>query len=207
MSVDDRIRRGLHEPPESMDESLERALAHVMARGRRKRLVRRIAVAGVAAVLALMLAATGPLLLRADRDLVPADPSPAPSPSAPGSAALPSGLVGRFRAGFGHPGFEGLSDQWHLRIAPTGRFGVRGTLDGAEIAETGLIRLDPATAADPSPLILVDALVGDACRGMDGGTYSWGGDGRGLFITAVDEPCEARAAIMTIAAHLWARRG
>ncbi|MFI5392499.1 MAG: hypothetical protein ACHQY1_02080 [Myxococcota bacterium] len=205
MSVDDRIRRGLHEPPEPVDESLERALAHVMARGRRKRLVRRIAVAGVAAVLALILAATGPLLLRTDRDLVPADPSPTPSPSA--TAALPSALVGRFRAGFGHPGFEGLSDQWHLRIAPTGRFGVRGTLDGAEIAETGLIRLDPATSADPSPLILVDALVDGACRGMDGGTYSWGSDDRGVFITAVDEPCDDRAAIMTIAAHLWARTG
>jgi hypothetical protein len=207
MSVDDRIRRGLQEPFEVHADAMDLALERVAQRGRRARLLRRATIAVVAAAIALAVVAVAPTLLRADRDLRPAAPTPSTRlrPPIVVVAEPLRPLVGRYRAGFGSHAASGLTGVWRLLIPASGRIHVSGTLNGQRVATFLRATVDPSTASDTSPVLLFDVMDPGMCVGTGSGAYTVGSDGQHLFFSLIHDACPARRTLLTLADHPWFR--
>ena len=55
---------------------------------------------------------------------------------------------------------------------------------------------DGASYAVAGAQVRVDAFVNGVCNELPPGTYSWSTSGDGLRLTAVDDPCAPRAALL-----------
>jgi hypothetical protein len=206
MSVDDRIRQGL-QPFDVRSDAIDVALERVTERGLRARLLRRTTIALVAAALVLAAVLVAPAVLRADRDVRPAAPTPSTRLKPPiVTVAQPlEPFVGRYRAGFGSRPAAGLSGVWRMLIPASGRIHVTGTLDRRPFEAFIRARVDPSTASDPSPVLLFDLLDPHVCAGKGSGSYTVGSDGQHLFFSLIHDACPARRALLTLADHPWFR--
>jgi hypothetical protein len=195
MSLDRRLREGLDRSSSGIEERFfDRVLDEVVARGRRRRRIRRFAagtLAVAAVVAAVVIAPRGLDAIRSFREARPASPQ-----------ELLRQIAGTYtievdRSGGAIEAFE-LAGTWTVSLLPT-----------------GAMRLTPPPAFlrswDPPTgdvfTVTVDTLrtnaLGDLC-GSSIGTYTWVlGDDR-LTLAPLAEDCEARKALLTTST--WVRQ-
>ena len=180
----------------------------MVRRGRRGQLLRRAAIALVAAALVIAAILVAPAVLRVDRGSRPAAPTPTTRVRPPIVVLTPplAPFVGRYSADLSSAvkGL-GLSGRWHLLIPRSGRIHVAGVLDGRPFESFIKAQVDPSTESDPSPVLLIDLLDPDVCGGEGSGAYTVGSDGQHLFFSVVHDPCRDRRAILTLVEHPWTR--
>lgn len=171
MSVEDRIRTGLHAAADDWTPAVESSLAVVRARRRRGRRI----VAAAAAAVVVMVAGAASVLTR----FAPTQLTGIPATSAP---AAP-GLVGRFEGRVAEP--THLAGRWQLQFRPDGRLDVTAPPGYSGVLSAALF----ATAGDTLTTTLFQE---DVCSGSGVGRYTWQRTASGVRFVGQDDTCSAR---------------
>jgi len=191
MSVDERILQALERdagvtPP----EEVERALSSAMARGRRRRITRRAAVAVGVAAAALLIAIAAPGVLRsAGPDHVPATPAP---------PAAPNPLVGSYQTGF-----SGLGWSRHFGIYGTQRLVLRA--DGSGLVQGPGVPREAFSYGVLGSEVAVSLWSDTRCLGISDGRYSFAlRPGGGTSFNVIEDRCPARRWFFSVGlGHAW----
>ncbi|MFT4108608.1 hypothetical protein [Propionicimonas sp.] len=171
MSVEDRLRTGLHAAVDGWTPAVEASLEAV--RGRQRRAGRVVAASAVALV--LVVAGIAAVLIRT--------PSPLTGVPAASARATP-GLVGRFDGDVAVP--TGLAGNWELVFRPDGLLevtppaGYRGVLSAVLFATTG----DSLTTT---------LFQEDVCSGRGVGRYTWQRTADGVRFVDAGDSCVERS--------------
>lgn len=192
MPVERRLREGTQRNAAVIDPDVDRVLGAVLRRGLRRAIVRRsmsVAVAIPAVLGALVL---GRQVLGSPGNVRPATGST----STPLTSVTPSppSIGGTFtrtlRANRAVVQANGIAGAWTIGTDARGR--------------TRLLAPSSFAGASTSrPFALqgnelrTDAFVGGLCRGLPAGTYTWAKAGSYLVLTAVSDPCDARAWVLS----------
>jgi hypothetical protein len=195
MPVERRIREGAERNAEVIDPDVDRVLDAVIRRTRRRMVVRRSLATVVAVptvVLALILA---PHLLETVRGSTrPASqPTTAPPPTQGPTTTYLSGTFTRSLSGsLAVVRANGVAGTWTITTDAHGRLQLLAPPSFAGHQATRLFVQD-------ANHMRTDAFGGGICKGVRGGTYSWARAGSVLMFTVVQDPCDARAAIISAA--------
>jgi hypothetical protein len=180
MTIDERLRRGLHADLAPPASGLDVRAGRVLERARRRRIVRRATTGVVIAAVVGLAAIAAPRLLDLARPLGPAVRPDAPSIP----PAMPRISPGTFRTTIpsgGQADALGASGRWRLTL-------------GEHDASLGRVGDPPATGpvswAEGS--ITVDAL---SC-GLGPGRYAWGVEGATLRFSLIRDPCPLRRFVL-----------
>lgn len=170
MSVEDRIRTGLHAAADDWTPAVESSLAVVKARQRRSRRT----VAAVAAAALITVAGAAAVLTR----FTPTQLTGIPSTSAP---AAPS-LVGRFEGRVTEP--TRLAGRWPLHFRPDGRLDVTAPPGYSGVLSAALFATDGDT-------LTTTLFQEDVCSGSGVGRYTWQRVASGVRFIGQDDTCAA----------------
>ncbi len=175
MSVDDRLRAGLHANATAFQPAVESGLDEVRGRGRRRRTARVAAAGLVAAGVAILV-----VVARPDVSDRPPPVTPAPSPTA--------ALFGRYESDVTRP--ARLAGHWVLEFDGNGTVLVTPP-DGYAGVVSGTL-----FTADASRL-RTNLFSQDVCADLGNGEFSWTRSGARLTLADSDEPCAARSQFLT----------
>jgi len=212
MSVDDRLRIGLRRNAATIEPQVERALASVLRRTRRRRRIHRSVVAATSLALLVLAALVGPSLSSStDPNRPPAPPAEQPEPSRASAADthFPEGTysVTATRAEGRAKGFTdrqitkayGADGKLDLTLAMfNGRWTqlAEFTSGTTQVADEGTYRIDRS-----GHLVMTSTSPG--CTGCVG-VLQWSLDGRKLTLTFT-EPSEHPSEERLITEHLYTR--
>jgi hypothetical protein len=192
MTIDERLRRGLHADLAPPASGLDVRAGRVLERARRRRVVRRATTGVVIAAVVGLAAIAAPRLLDLGRPLGPAVRPDAPPPPVPTPSRISRGTFRTTIPSGGQADALGASGRWRLTL-------------GEHDASLGRVGDPPATGpvswAEGS--ITVDAL---AC-GQGPGRYAWGVEGATLRFSLIRDPCPLRRFVLLAGepgSHGWA---
>jgi hypothetical protein len=181
MTIDERLRRGLHADLAPPASGLDVRAGRVLERARRRRVVRRATTGVVIAAIVGLAAIAAPRLLDIDRPLGPAVRPDAPPPPVSTSSRISPGTFRTTIFADALADALGASGRWRLTIgehdASLGRVG--------ESPQSGSV-----SWAEGS--ITVDAL---SC-GLGPGRYAWGVEGATLRFSLIRDPCPLRRFVL-----------
>jgi hypothetical protein len=176
MSVDDRLREGLHANATGFRPAVESGLDEVRARYRRGRAARVVVAVG-------LVAAAGVAVLVVARPDVSARPSPvAPAPS-PTHA-----LFGSYESDVTRP--ASLAGHWVLKFDGNGTVLVTPPTSYAGVVSGTLFSVDALR-------LRTNLFSQDVCTDLGNGEFFWARPGARLDLAESDEPCAARSQFLT----------
>ena len=187
MSIDPRVRKGLHRAMSAIDADADGLLVEARRRGRRRVITYR-AVAGVAFVTALVfLVLLAPVLLDAlgSQHRQPATEPPALSVE----GTYVTTITDEDAASIGARDAAGA---WLLTLRGDGVM----TLASLDNADLGRATTPYQTVGDQ---IITAALTGDDCTGV--GRYIWSRTGSTLTFERVSDPCDLR--VLILSSQMW----
>ncbi len=191
MSVDRRLRAGLHDAADQLPTDTERAFARVVTGARRQRARRRVAGGILASAVVATAALAWPQLAPGDRA-----PAPAPAPEPPTSPA------GQYVVDVPEP------DQRTNDVDMSGRWLIT-------LAEDGSVTFDPpagfpanvegGTYSVTGGELRTDLFLSGVCEATQAAgpvaTYRWSRTADSLDLTPIDENCPGRQALFD--APVW----
>jgi hypothetical protein len=183
MSLDRRLRDGLHDAAVGTAPDVERHLARVLTRHRRRTRARRSASVLAAALVVVAVALGVPSVTSGLREDDASVLEPAPPPSLPGTYVVDVPTSAAAES-------DGMTGRWVVVLGPDGDVdvtpppGFRGVTSGITYRTDG-------------DLLRIDAFISDpVCQGSQVagpvGTYRWARSATRLQLEAVDESCAAR---------------
>ena len=190
MSVDRRLRGGLHRNADVLDPQVDRLLDDVIRKTRRRVLVRRVAVSAAAAAAVVFAVAVGPSALHALQDLRYRAPATRPTPTAAAVQTLTGTFTRRLTADSAAIRSNSMVGVWTIDLHDDGTTTVTappeftGVLSGFQFQVTG-------------DQFRTNLFIQDVCTSLPLGTYRWTRSGNALSFTVVDDQCAARVAFFT----------
>lgn len=170
MSVEDRLRSGMHAEADAWAPEVESSLARVRARRRRGR--RAALAGGVAALLAALAVGVG----------VAGQGSIVGVPAASASVSAEP-LVGRFEGDVVSP--ARLAGRWVLQFRTDGRLDIEAPSRYRGVLSAVLFRTEADTLA-------TTLFQEDVCSGIGVGRYTWTRTASGVRFTELDDRCSDR---------------
>lgn len=192
MPVERRLREGTQRNASVIDGDVDRVLGTVIRRGRRRAILRRSISVAVAIPVVVGGLVLGQQVLGSPGNVRPATGSastPAPTPT-PAASAIGGTFTRTLRADRAVVRANGIAGTWTLGTDPDGRTRLQAppSFAGAAASRPFVVQGNE---------LRTDAFAGDLCRGLRAGTYTWTRAGSYLVLTAVSDPCDARAWILS----------
>lgn len=193
MPVERRIREGMQRNADVLHPDVDRALASVVRRTRRRSLVRRSLTAAVTVPAVVIAIVFGPRVLdmRERSGPVPLGNNPTSSVTPPSTPSPLAGTFTRMLAGDrAVVQANGIAGRWTIETDAQGRTRLLAppSFTGAPVSRPFVVQ---------GSELRTDALGLDACSGLPAGTYRWVRAGRYLVLTPVSDPCDARAWVLS----------
>jgi hypothetical protein len=192
MHLDQRLREETQRATDALTPDVERHLHLALRRGRRRVLARRVAgatavvaAAGTVAVVALR----APGMLRDAPQ--PLDRPDRPGPSAPVIAGT---ATTDLSPGPGPVDDFGMAGRWTLRLGADGAVRLKAPASFQGSTDAVAFQVEGSR-------FRTNAFVNDLCGELPAGTYRWTRDRDTWTFDAVDEACDARAALF--AGRAW----
>lgn len=203
MPIERRIREGAERNAGVLDPDVDRFLDAVVHRTRRRQVIHR-SLSAVAAVAAVVVAVVlGPSVLDgiggSGRGVPGGNPTPSVDPSVTPVVPLLAGTFTRsIPDGTAVVRANGIAGTWTISAEPDGSVRLLAPEGFAGAPASHPFEMQPGN-------LRTDAFGSDLCEGLSAGTYSWSLQGGFLVLTALSDPCDARAVVLR--AGPWAMIG
>ncbi len=194
MPVERRLREGMQRNADGLNPDVDRLLAEVVRKTRRRVMLRRAAIVLTAATALFLALAVGPRALDALRNAREQVPATKPPPTASGFQALTGSFTRRLTASSPAVRANQMAGEWTIDLHADGTMRVT-----APPAFTGVLSVVQFQVTENR--FRTNLFNQDVCTNLALGTYRWSRSGRTLTFTVVDDPCEARVALLS--SHEW----
>jgi hypothetical protein len=194
MPVERRLREGMQRNADGLNPDVDRLLAEVVRKTRRRVMLRRAAIVVTAATALFLALAVGPRALDALRSAREQVPATRPPHTTSGVQALTGSFTRRLTASSPAVRANQMAGEWTIDLHADGTMTVtappafNGVLSVVQFQVTG-------------NRFRTSMFIQDVCTNLALGTYRWSRSGDTLTFTVIDDACEARVTLF--ASERW----
>jgi hypothetical protein len=194
MPVERRLREGMQRNADALNSDVDRLLAEVVRKSRRRVMVRRAAIVVTAATALFLAIAVGPRALDALRNAQERVPATKPTPTVSGVQALTGSFTRRLTESSPAVRVNQMAGEWTIDLHADGTMGVT-----APPAFTGVLSVVQFQVTGDR--FRTNFHLPNGCTNLPLGTYRWSRSGPTLTFTVIDDACQARVTLF--ASEVW----